>query len=80
VRQDLLRAGILKSDDVVEVEHLQYLPYAYVIYDRDYAQARRVVLAYLEKHGVACVGRWGHWEYSAMEDAILAGRRAAEAV
>jgi len=80
VRADLVRAGILRVEDKVEVEHFQYLPYAYVIYDRDYAQARKTVLAHLEKNGVQCVGRWGHWEYSAMEDAILAGKQAAEAV
>ncbi len=78
VRKDLMRAGILRPDDRVEVEHLQYIPYAYVIFDRDHAAARRTILQYMEKQGIVCIGRWGHWEYSAMEDAILAGMHAAK--
>jgi protoporphyrinogen oxidase len=77
---DLVRAGILQAGDTVQVEHMQYLPYAYVIFDADYTRARQEILTYLEKHGVQCIGRWGHWEYSAMEDAILAGMKVAEAV
>lgn len=74
VRRDLKMAGILSARDKVMVEHLQYLPYAYVIYDQDYQAARKRVLEYLERQGVASIGRYGQWEYSAMEDAILAGK------
>ena len=35
-------------------------------------------LAYLEHHGIFSVGRYGAWEYSAMEDALWHGRQAAE--
>lgn len=78
VRRDLIGAGLLRPDDVVELEHLQYLPYAYVIHDRDHATAKRTILEYLETCGIRSIGRWGGWEYSAMEDALLAGKRAAE--
>lgn len=54
------------------------IPFAYVIHDR----ARREILPaahrFLESHGVLSVGRYGAWEYSAMEDAIWQGRVAAE--
>ncbi|MBN1595808.1 FAD-dependent oxidoreductase [candidate division FCPU426 bacterium] len=78
VRHDLLAAGILLPGDKVQVEHLQYLPYAYVIFDQEYASARKTILTFLEKVGILSLGRWGHWEYSAMEDALLAGKKAAE--
>lgn len=78
VKQDLLAARILRPGDIIEAEHCQYLPYAYVIFDRDYAQARKTVLDYLELCGIQSIGRWGGWEYSAMEDALLAGALAAK--
>ncbi len=78
VRRDLRLAGILTARDRVVVEHLQYLPYAYVIYDQAYQSARKHVLEYLERQGVASIGRWGHWEYSAMEGALLAGKTAGQ--
>jgi protoporphyrinogen oxidase len=77
VRQDLIRAKILRPEDKIEVEHLQYLPYAYVIFNRDYSEARKLLLTYLETQGIQSIGRWGGWEYSAMENALLAGGQAA---
>jgi protoporphyrinogen oxidase len=76
VKQDLITAGILKSKDTIAAEHVQYMPYAYVIFNSDYAKARKTILDYLEKEGIYTIGRWGHWEYSAMEDALLAGKKA----
>ncbi len=80
VRRDLILAGILRPGDAVLVEHLQYLPQAYVIFNRDYAAARRTVLEYFAARGIQSIGRWGGWEYSAMEDAVLSGIRAARAL
>ncbi len=80
IKQDLMLAGLLKENDDIEAEHYQYLPYAYVIFDRHYHQARKTVLDYLARHQVLSIGRWGQWEYSAMEDALLAGRAAAEKI
>lgn len=80
VRQQLNTAGYLPSLQAIELEHLQYLKYAYVIFDREHANARRTILDYLEHHGIQSIGRWGGWEYSAMEDALTAGRRAAHEV
>lgn len=80
VRQELASAGILRSADRVDAEHLQYLRYAYVIFDEAHADARRQVLAFFRRQGIWSIGRWGHWEYSAMEDALAAGKRAAEEI
>lgn len=80
VRTDLVRAGILRRVDHVEREHLQYLRYAYVIFDQAREEARQQVLEFFRRHGIWSIGRWGHWEYSAMEDALIAGKRAAEEI
>jgi protoporphyrinogen oxidase len=53
------------------------VPDAYVLYDADYRGARGAVLDFLEHAGILTAGRYGRWEYSSMEDAILAGREAA---
>jgi hypothetical protein len=35
------------------------------------------VLDYLSGNGIQVAGRYGRWEYSSMEDALLSGREAA---
>jgi len=56
------------------------IPVAYVLFDHHHAAARDRVIAHLRSHGVHVAGRYGNWEYSSMEDAILSGRRAARAL
>jgi protoporphyrinogen oxidase len=56
------------------------IPVAYVLFDHDHAAARAQVIAHLRRHGVHVAGRYGNWEYSSMEDAILSGRDAARAL
>jgi protoporphyrinogen oxidase len=56
------------------------IPVAYVLFDHQHAAARAQVVAHLRLHGVHVAGRYGNWEYSSMEDAILSGRAAARAL
>ncbi|TMA15854.1 MAG: amine oxidase [Deltaproteobacteria bacterium] len=56
------------------------IPVAYVLFDAEHAAARDEVLAGLRKHDVVAAGRYGRWEYSSMEDALLSGREAARAL
>ncbi len=72
--QALLRLGMLASrDDVVHVHRLD-IPTAYVVFDRD----RRRVLPELQRwyvqRGVVPLGRYGAWDYLAMEDCLGHGR------
>jgi len=53
---------------------------AYVLYDAHYGSARQTVVDFLTGIGVRTAGRYGNWEYSSMEDALLGGRAAAEQV
>jgi protoporphyrinogen oxidase len=77
VKAGLIRAGLLQARDRIQVEHLQYIHHAYVIYNQDHGPARKIILDFLEQHGMDSIGRWGGWEYSAMEDALQAGRTTA---
>ena len=61
----------------VRLARARTIPVAYVLFDHAHAGARAAVLAHLEAAGVQVAGRYGRWEYSSMEDALLSGREAA---
>ena len=64
----------------VRLARARTIPTAYVLFDQQHAEARKTVLSYLAAHGVEVAGRYGRWEYSSMEDALLSGRDAARAI
>ncbi|GAC1554159.1 MAG: hypothetical protein NVS2B9_18770 [Myxococcales bacterium] len=64
----------------VRLARARTIPVAYVLFDQEHAAARTTVLEHLERHGVRVAGRYGRWEYSSMEDALLSGRAAARAL
>ncbi len=64
----------------LRVARARTIPCAYVLFDQRHAAARAKVLGHLAGHGVQVAGRYGRWEYSSMEDALLTGRDAARAV
>jgi len=72
----LSRCGLVQRDQVV-LSRARTIPTAYVLFDRHHAQARATVQGHFEQHGVELAGRYGKWEYSSMEDALLSGRDAA---
>jgi protoporphyrinogen oxidase len=53
------------------------IPHAYVIYDERYGPAKQEIVSWLEERDILVAGRYGRWEYSSMEDALLAGRECA---
>ncbi len=75
----LARIGLLERSRV-RVARARTIPTAYVLFDQHHAQARACVLEHLAAHGVQVAGRYGRWEYSSMEDALLTGRAAARAL
>ncbi len=80
VKRDLIKAGILREDDRLLVEHCNDIPCAYVLYDQNYRRATEVLKSFVQENGILTVGRYGSWEYSGMEDAIWQGKQAAEQV
>ena len=61
----------------VRLARARTIKVAYVLFDHQHAAARTTVLAHLSAHGIEVAGRYGRWEYSSMEDALLSGREAA---
>jgi protoporphyrinogen oxidase len=75
-QQALVGAGLL-DDEAVRVRLVTVLDPAYVVFDHSRREAVAVLRGFLREQGVMLAGRWAEWKYSAMEDAILDGMRAA---
>jgi len=75
--EDLVRSRMVHSADDVLFSQAREIPHAYVLYDDAYGPAKAEILRFLEHAGILIAGRYGQWEYSSMEDAILAGRACA---
>jgi protoporphyrinogen oxidase len=78
--EDLLRARMIRSAADVLFAEPRVIRNAYVLYDAHYGPSRQTVLDFLSQAGIRTAGRYGNWEYSSMEDALLGGRAAAEQV
>lgn len=80
VIRDLIKAGILSKHDMIKAMKVLPIAPAYVIYDAHRETSVSDILSFFDKQNILCIGRYGRWEYSAMEDAILDGKRAARAL
>ena len=76
----LVRAGILRPDDRVELVHAEEILPAYVIYDLDHAANVDLVRAWLAERGIVVAGRFGEWQYFNMDHAMSSGRQAAHVI
>lgn len=75
--EGLERAGVLRREDVV-FSRARTIPVAYVIVDRACADARETIMGHARRCGIELAGRYGQWEYSGMEDALVSGEVAAQ--
>lgn len=75
--EDLLRSQMIHSRDDLLFAKAREIPHAYVLYDAAYGAAKAEILSFLKHAGILTAGRYGQWEYSSMEDAVLAGRACA---
>ncbi|MEM1025374.1 MAG: FAD-dependent oxidoreductase [Myxococcota bacterium] len=80
VLDGLHRIGLLSNEDEVLFMVPNVLQPAYVLFDGHYLQSRKTCLDWVQSKRVISVGRYGRWQYNAMEDAMLEGKAAAEAV
>jgi protoporphyrinogen oxidase len=80
VAAGLVEMGIIAGASDIAFIRARRFDHAYVIYDNAYRSALDTIHPFLLEHGVRSCGRYGAWEYSAMEDALLEGRAAARAV
>jgi protoporphyrinogen oxidase len=76
----LRRCGILESRDKIVFKEAQRIEYAYVLYDHFRRAYLPRVFEYLKGQHIHSIGRYGRWEYSSMEDALLQGREIAREI
>lgn len=73
----LVQKGIIEKTDVPAFEAWQHVPQAYVLYTFEREQVLPLLLHQLRTKGVYSAGRYGRWEYSFMESALLQGNELA---
>lgn len=78
--EDAVVAAGLLDRGAVRVRRVTVLDPAYVVFDHPRRDAVALLRRFLRERGVALAGRWAEWKYSAMEDAILDGMRAARSI
>ncbi len=74
----LVACGILRREDKILTEKTIPIKHAYVIYDRFRRQHLPRLIQFLRANQIYPLGRYGRWEYTTMEEAILQGKEAAE--
>ena len=76
----LKQIGILKNNSQISTLNILKISPAYCIYDLNRSKSVRMIREFLAKQGIHSIGRYGAWEYSAMEDALEWGRSTAEII
>jgi len=76
----LVESKILKSYSEVIHSSFKLIDVAYVIYNHERRKIVSEISNFLLKKGLTSIGRYGAWEYSAMEEAIIWGKNTAERI
>lgn len=77
VAAGLVEMGFIERADQIRFALKRTIEHAYVIYDHAYYASVDAVQAFLKERDILSTGRYGGWNYSSMEDALLFGRDAA---
>jgi protoporphyrinogen oxidase len=72
----LVSCEILKKDDKILAEKTIFIKHAYVIYDQFRSEHLARIIQFLRSKQIYPLGRYGRWEYTTMEEAILQGKEA----
>jgi protoporphyrinogen oxidase len=77
VARGLVEMKIIAHASEIEFARLRKIDFAYVIYDQNHAASLEAIRPFLRESRVISTGRYGGWNYSAMEDALRFGEDAA---
>ncbi len=78
VAKGLCEMGFIHSQEAIRFARLRRIDHAYVIFDHHYYSALQGIRPVLEEERIVSAGRYGGWNYSSMEDALIFGKQAAE--
>ncbi len=77
VARGLTDMKIIRRGGDIRFARARSIEHAYVVFDRHYYASLEKVRDFLQEQNIISCGRYGGWDYSSMEDALLAGRQAA---
>ena len=80
VIKGLKACGLIKSAGQIVEKLWLKIPCAYVIYNRERAEALPVIFDWLKAKKALSIGRYGAWKYSFMEESVKEGLEAAAAL
>ena len=75
---ELVEIGLIPKKGDILVKEVMDVECAYVIYDKNYSESKKIIMNYLNSHNIFSIGRYGNWEYSGMEEAMMQGRKAVD--
>ena len=78
VADALVEMGLIDVPHAIRFARLRRLDWVYVIFDHAYFPALAAIRPFLEDANIVSTGRYGGWNYSAMEDALRFGRDGAK--
>ena len=73
----LKEIGLIRGPGDIVFSRLRKMDHAYVVYDHNYYATTKKLNSFLAENNIFSIGRYGRWEYSAMEDALLQGKETA---
>lgn len=76
----LKACGLIESQAQIVEKLWLKIPCAYVIYNRERAEALPVIFDWLKSKKALSIGRYGAWKYSFMEESMKEGLEAAEKI
>lgn len=80
IQKDLVRIGLLNSNDKIVAKDTNDIKYGYPIYDKNYQSSRQRIFKFLVARDIVPCGRYGVWRYMSMEETILNAREAVEKI
>ena len=80
VIEDCRKVGMIQEGDTILCANQVDMPIAYVLYDHQRARNVETCKAWLKQHDITLAGRYSEWEYYNSDHALLAGKKAAEAI
>jgi dTDP-4-dehydrorhamnose reductase len=76
--EGLIQMGLITNKDEIIFKDIIEVNPGYVIFDFNKEKNLKIIEDYLVGKNVQCIGRYGKWEYSSMEEAMLYGKETAE--
>jgi protoporphyrinogen oxidase len=78
VAHALVEMGLIDVPEALRFARLRRVDHAYVVFDHHYFPSLEIVRPFLERANIVSTGRYGGWNYSSMEDALIFGRDGAK--